>query len=725
MLRFEEIVEKVQRYNPKADLTMLRRGYIYSAKVHKGQVRMSGESYLSHPLEVAGIMADLELDVPSIVAALLHDTVEDTHATLKEIEEYFGEEVAALVDGMTKISKMEYKTREERQAENFRKMILAMVNDIRVILIKLSDRLHNMRTLEYLSRNKQIRIAQETLDIYVPIAHRLGIWILQRELEDLCLQFLHPEIYREIAEQLPAKMEGLDVYAQEIALLLQDQLKEFNLKAEVEGRHSSIYGIYNKMITHKIPFERIYNVIRMRIFVEKTIDCYTLLGVIHNLWKPVPGKFQDYIGVPKTNRYQSLHTLVMGHKGHPVKFQILTRSMQRYAERGITTQWKYKQSPKESLEQKSERFFWLDRLLQWQKELLDSREFMTSVKEDLFPDVIYTFTPQGEVRELLKGSTPIDFAFNIHTEVGKHAVGSFVNGRDVALDQPLRNGDTVEILTSEDQVPQREWLRFAKTPKARARIKDWVRAQERERSIEFGRALLQDSFEKFQVDPGFLEDEERFQAVIQKLGYHDRDKLFENLGYGKISVLQVVEKFVTAREFKRLKKKEEKLRKKEPYDLSVPGIQVTGMEDVFIHLASCCNPVPGDRIIAFIGDKRGVSVHEIDCPLVKELDVNPERRIEVQWDADARVARPVKVRVQAADQPGVLADICSAITAQGANIGRTQVVTGGDKTAQCQFEIEVYDRAQLDEILASIRKNKTVMYAERIKGVEGSMSYSG
>ncbi len=377
------------------------------------------------------------------------------------------------------------------------------------------------------------------------------------------------------------------------------------------------------------------------------------------------------------------------------------------------------------MEQKSERFFWLDRLLQWQKELLDSREFMTSVKEDLFPDVIYTFTPQGEVRELLKGSTPIDFAFNIHTEVGKHAVGSFVNGRDVALDQPLRNGDTVEILTSEDQVPQREWLRFAKTPKARARIKDWVRAQERERSIEFGRALLKDSFEKFQVDPGFLEDEERFQAVIQKLGYHDRDKLFENLGYGKISVLQVVEKFVTAREFKRLKKKEEKLRKKEPYDLSVPGIQVTGMEDVFIHLASCCNPVPGDRIIAFIGDKRGVSVHEIDCPLVKELDVNPERRIEVQWDADARVARPVKVRVQAADQPGVLADICSAITAQGANIGRTQVVTGGDKTAQCQFEIEVYDRAQLDEILASIRKNKTVMYAERIKGVEGSMSYSG
>ncbi|NOY54208.1 MAG: bifunctional (p)ppGpp synthetase/guanosine-3',5'-bis(diphosphate) 3'-pyrophosphohydrolase [Deltaproteobacteria bacterium] len=724
MLRFEDIIEKVQRYNAKADLTMLRRGYIYSAKVHQGQVRMSGEPYLTHPLEVAGIMADLEVDVPSIVAALLHDTVEDTYATLEEIEEYFGEEVAALVDGMTKISKMEYKTREERQAENFRKMILAMVNDIRVILIKLSDRLHNMRTLEYLSRTKQLRIARETLDIYVPIAHRLGIWVLQRELEDLCLKILHPEIYRQIAAQLPAQMKELDIYALEIALLLQDQLKEFHLKAEVEGRHSSIYGIYTKMRTHKIPFERIYNIIRLRIFVDKTIDCYTLLGVIHNLWKPVPGKFQDYIGVPKTNQYQSLHTLVMGHKGHPVKFQILTRSMQRRAERGITTQWKYKQSPKESLEQKAERFFWLKRLLQWQKELLDSREFMISVKEDLFPDVIYTFTPQGEVRELLKGSTPIDFAFNIHTEIGKHAVGSRVNGRDVALDYSLSNGDTIEILTSEDQVPQREWLRFARTPKARARIKDWVRGRERERSIEFGQALLLDSFKKFQIDPALIENDERFGEMIQKLGFHDREKLLENLGYGKISVLQVVEKFLPAREFKRLKKKEVKLRKKEPYDLSVPGIKVTGMEDAFIHLASCCNPVPGDRIIAFIGDKRGVSVHEIDCPLVQELDVNPERRIEVQWDADAKIPRPVKVRVEASDQPGVLADICSAITAQGGNIGRTQVVTGSNKTALCQFEIEVYDRTQLDEILASIRKNKTVKHVERIKGVEGSKSLS-
>ncbi len=719
MLRCEDLVEKVLSYNSTADVTMVRRGYIFSAKVHKGQTRMSGEAYLSHPLEVAGILTSLQLDVPTIVAGLLHDTVEDTHTTREEIEEYFGEEVASLVEGMTKIGKIEYQSQEDRQAENIRKMILAMVQDIRVILIKLTDRLHNMRTLEYLPRPKQIRIAQETLDIYSPIAHRLGLWVIQRELEDLCLKFLHPEYYEEIVSKLPAKQRELDDYAREIFPLMLPKLDEIHIHADVEARQSSVYGIYRKMLARKIPFERVFDVIRIRVLTERTIDCYTLVGVIHNLWKPVPGKFQDYIGVPKTNQYQSLHTLVMGHKGHPVKFQVLTFAMQRHAERGITAHWKYKKTPRESLEQKNERFFWLERLLQWQKELVDSREFLTSVKEDLFPDVIYVFTPKGEVRELMKGATPVDFAYNIHTEVGNHAVRCRINGMDAALNHPLRNGDSVEITTSKEQTPQREWLRYAKTPKARARIKEWLKSREREKSMEFGEALLRDAFDRYQVDLDLLKSGERFQEFIQKLGYHEKDKFLENIGYGKVSTLKVVEKLLPAKEFNRLKKREEKLRKKGHQGPVATGIFVSGVDDLFIHLASCCNPIPGDRIIAFIGDKRGVSVHEIDCPLVSELDVNPERRVEVTWDPEARVARPVKVRVYAVDQPGVLAEVCSVITMHGANIGKTQIVTGEDQGAQCNFEIEVYDRTQLEEILADIRKTKTVKSAERIKGVDG------
>ncbi len=718
MLRCEDIIEAVLSYNPGADITMIQRGYIFSAKVHKGQTRLSGEAYLSHPLEVAGILTQLQLDVPTIVAGLLHDTVEDTHTSRDEVQEFFGEEVASLVDGMTKISSIQYTTAEDRQAENIRKMIIAMVNDIRVILIKLGDRLHNMRTLEYLPKEKQTRIAQETLDIYAPIAHRLGLGIIQRELEDLSLKYLKPEAYEEISAKIPGKKLELNAYAAEISALIQEKIRVLNIQAAVQARPSSVYGIYKKMVSRQIPFDRVFDVIRIRILVKQVIDCYTLLGVIHNLWKPVPGKFQDFIGVPRTNRYQSLHTLVMGHKGHPVRIQILTNEMQRCADRGITVQWKYKQSPTESQEQKAERFFWLKRLLQLQKELLDSREFLTSVKQDLFPDVIYVFTPKGEVRELFKGSTPIDFAFNIHTEVGRRAIGCKVNGREVSLDFTLNNGDAVEILTSNEQTLQREWLRFAKTPKARARIKEWLRSKERERSIEFGRALLLDTFERYHADKTILDRDAAFQDLIQKIGYHDREKFLENVGYGKVSPLLAVEKLLPSKEFKRLKKKEDKLRKKEPGEAPATGIRVTGRDDIFIHMASCCNPIPGDRIIAFIGEKRGVTVHEIECPLVPDLDVNPERRIEVVWDPEARVERPVKVHVQAVDQPGVLADICSAITAQGGNIGKTQVFTSEDKTARCDFEIEVYDRKQLDEIMSAIGKNKTVLKVERVKGVE-------
>lgn len=719
MLRCEDILDAVYSYNPGADMTMIRRAYVYSAKLHKGQTRLSGEAYLHHPLEVAGILTQLRLDVPTIVAGLLHDTVEDTHATEEELEELFGEEVASLVDGMTKIGTLNHPSMEERQAENIRKMILAMVQDIRVILIKLADRLHNMRTLNYLARNKQVRIAQETQEIYVPIAHRLGIGTMQRELQDLCLMYLDAKAYEEISAKIPAKRLELETYAKEISALIQEKIKSMDIEAVVEGRASSISGIHRKMLVRKIPFERVFDVIRVRIFTERVIDCYTLLGVIHTLWKPVPGKFDDFIGVPKTNEYQSLHTLVMGHKGHPVRFQVMTHEMRRIADRGITAKWKYKQSLRESREQKAERFFWLNSLLQWQKELLDSREFLTSVKRDLYPDVIYVFTPKGEVRELPKGSTPIDFAFNIHTEVGKKTVGCRVNGRDVSLDFGLRNGDAVEIQMSEDQNPQREWLRFARTSKARTRIKEWLRGQERERSVEFGRALLLDTFERYRLDTALPDRKEEFEALLQKLGFHDQEKFLENVGYGKISPLLAVEKLVPTKEFKRLKKKEEKLRKKEPHGVSATGVRITGTDDLFVHLASCCNPIPGDRIIAFIGDKRGVTVHEIDCSLAVDLDVNPERRIEVTWDPDAKIPRPVRVRVQAMDKPGVLADICSAITTRGVNIGKTQIQTAGDKTAQCDFEIQVLDKEQLEEILGAIRKTKTVHKAERLKGVEG------
>ncbi len=500
VVRLEDIVERIQSYNPDADVDLLRRAYIFSAKVHQGQTRLSGEAYLNHPIEVAAIIAGLKLDAASVAAALLHDTVEDTATTDEEIRSVFGDEVAALVDGMTKLSRMELQSREQREAENFRKMIVAMAKDIRVILIKLADRLHNMRTLKHLPPEKQKRIAQETLDIYAPLANRMGISKIKTELEDLSFLYLNPEAYRDLEKKVSQRRIERETYINELIVIVKGQLAEHGYPGEVKGRPKHFYSIYQKMQKQGISFDDVYDLIAVRIITDTKVNCYAILGLIHSLWTPVPGRFKDFIGVPKSNLYQSLHTTVIGPKGERVEFQIRTEEMNRLAEEGIAAHWRYKERSAMS-QREEQQFAWLRQLLEWQKDVPDAKEFMETVKGDLFPDVVYVFTPRGDVKELPQGSTPVDFAYTVHTDIGHQCVGAKVNGKIVPLKHVLRNGDKVEVTTQTGHTPSRDWLKFVKTSKARTRIKAWLKVEERRRSILLGKELLEKDLRKHELSP--------------------------------------------------------------------------------------------------------------------------------------------------------------------------------------------------------------------------------
>jgi guanosine-3',5'-bis(diphosphate) 3'-pyrophosphohydrolase len=695
MIRFNDILEQVSAYNPQADLDFLKKAYVFSAKVHQGQIRLSGESYLVHPLEVAHILVKLQLDTASVVTGLLHDTLEDTYTNMEEVRQNFGEEIAQLVDGVTKISKITLKSSEENQAENFRKMILAMVKDIRVILVKLADRLHNMRTLKYHPPSKQMAIAEETLDIYSPLANRLGIDWIKNELEDLGFQYLHPDIYNDIKRKVATKEKERERYIGEVKRIITKKLFEYKIEAEVTGRPKQIYSIYKKMNAQDIDFDQVYDLTAFRIIVNNVKECYEALGIIHSLWKPIPGKFKDYIGLPKANRYQSLHTAVIGLYGERMEIQIRTLDMHRVAEEGIAAHWKYKEG-KFTEGEDDKRIYWVRQLLEWQRELQDNSEFLETVKMDLYPNDVYVFTPKGEVKEFPRGTTPVDFAYSIHTDIGHRCIGAKVGGRLVPLKYELKSGDTVAILTSPTHHPSKDWLKFVKTPRAQTKIRQWIKKEQRERSIALGREICEKEFRKFSLNFPKLFKSGEIQKVANDFSLQSVDDLMALVGYGKISPKQIAGKLVPPETLETGKKRKESriekiihLVQKKPQE----AIKIHGVDDVMVRFASCCNPVPGDRITGFITRGRGITIHTADCSNV--LNNDPQRKVKVEWDVKHKQTHPVRIRVICSDRKGLLADISSSITSNEANITNAQLNTTQNKRAICTFAVEIKDLSHL------------------------------
>ena len=715
IVRLEDIVEQIQSVNPEADVDLVRRAYIFSAKAHQGQIRMSGEPYMIHPLEVAMILADLRLDPATVAAAILHDTIEDTTSTLEEIRELFGDEVAKLVDGMTKLARIELQSREEREAQNFRKMIVAMANDIRVILIKLADRLHNMRTLTFLSPEKQKRTAQETLDIYAPLANRLGMQKFKTELEDISFMYLHTDEYQEIARRMAQKKVERQAYINELVEIVKRRLAEHGFKGEVSGRPKHFWSIWQKMQKQGISFDEVYDLIAVRIITDTKVNCYAILGLLHSLWTPVPGRFKDFIGVPKSNLYQSLHTTVIGPKGERVEFQLRTEEMHRIAEEGIAAHWRYKERSAVS-QREEQQFSWLRQLVEWQQDVTDAKEFMDTVKGDLFPDVVYVFTPKGDVRELPQGSTPVDFAYAVHTDIGHHCVGAKINSKIVPLKYVLRNGDRVEVVTQTGHAPSRDWLKFVKTSKARARIKAWIKAEDRRRSILLGKELLEKDLRKHDLSPSKVFKSEDLPRIAQEMSHNSVDDLLAAIGYGKVSVHLVANKLLPERpHVEALPKKPAKKPASAEKKTSGGGMKIGGMDEMLFHLSKCCNPVPGDKVVGFITRGRGISIHTADCPNVAEMTFDKDRMIDVSWGEVLPGAHSVRISVLTQDRPGLLANVSSSISAADSNISQAAVTTNQDKQAILSFTIDIHDIDHLNRIIKNIEGVEGVLEVKRVK----------
>ena len=711
MIRLNDIVDRVLSYHPEADVSLIEKAYVYSAKVHAGQVRLSGEPYLMHPLGVAGILARMRLDVFSIASGLLHDTLEDTDTGLDDLKRLFGTEVSQIVDGVTKIGRFEFSSHEERQAENMRKMILAMADDIRVVLIKLADRLHNMRTLNYHAVGKQRLIARETMDIYAPLAGRLGIDWIKTELEDLSFSYLDSDVFEEIVSGLKKNEEERERYIKEVKDVIEEKLAELDLRGKVSGRPKHIYSIYKKMMVQNLDLEHIYDIIAFRIILNSIRECYEALGVIHSSWKPIPGRFKDYIGMPKANMYQSLHTTVIGPYGERVEIQIRTEEMHRIANEGIAAHWVYKEG-RSVPESDSKRFTWLRELLEWQQDLKDPREFLETVRVDLFPDDVYVFTPNGDVKAFPRGSTPIDFAYSVHTEVGNQCTGAKVNGKLVPLKYELKNGDIVEIITSSKHVPSKDWLKIVKTSRARARIRHWIKTEERERSITLGREICEREFRKHSMNFNKYLNSDEFLQVAKSFSLQKVEDLLASIGYGKISALQAIGKLSSLIE---PEEKPDELLVERPERKERPihrgGVLVKGVDDILVRFAKCCNPLPGEQIAGFITRGRGVSVHRADCPSL--LSSGFERRIEVDWDRDAEEVHPVGLAVICANVKGMLAAISGALSNHDINILQANVRTRVDNRAECKFVVEVRDTDHLLGAMAAVRKIKNVIDVQR------------
>ena len=713
MIRLKDISDKVLSYHPNPRIDLIEKAYVFSAQVHKGQLRRSGEPYLIHPLEVAYLLADIKLDDVSVATGLLHDTVEDTYTTIETIENLFGPEIASLVDGVTKISKMSFHAIEEKQAENFRKMILAMAKDIRVILIKLADRLHNMRTLRFLPPEKTIELSQETLDIYAPLSNRLGIFWMKSELEDLSLLYLRPEVYYSLEKNVASRKKETAHYVNEVIELIKSRLQEFNLTAEVQGRSKHLYSIYKKMEVQHLDFDQIFDLVGFRVIVENLKDCYEALGIIHLLWKPVPGRFKDYIAMPKGNMYRSLHTTVIGPAGKRIEIQIRTDEMHHIADQGIAAHWKYKEG-KDIATKDDEQFAWLRQLLEWQQDLKDPREFLEIVKIDLFPEEVYVFTPKGAVKQFPQGATPVDFAYSVHTDVGHRCVGARVNGRLVPLKYQLHNGDTIEIITSPQHKPSRDWMRFVKTARARNKINHWMRLEERSRSIELGREIGEKEFKKQGLSFPKLLKKGSMGKLLTELKLKNEEELFASIGYGRISAKQLLHKFITPEELKKSEQEHSKIRKaaKRIIGASETGVIVKEIDHIMVKFGKCCKPLPGEKIKGYITRGRGVTVHTYNCIYIQGCD--QERLIDVRWDDRKKFIYPVKVEVTSIDKKGLLADISAAISSAEANISNASARTLEDNKAVSTFDLEVSDFKHLQSVMRSIEHVKGVLKVNRL-----------
>ncbi len=713
MIRINDILDCVTEAHPQADLDIVERAYIYSAQVHAGQLRLSGEPYLSHPLAVAHILAQMHLDPVSIAAGLLHDVIEDTHATAEEIEAMFGPEVGHIVSGVTKMSKVVVSDSRARQAESIRKMLLAMADDLRVILIKLADRLHNMRTLQYHKPAKRRHIAQETLDIYAPIAARLGIYWMKHELEDIAFMHTETDAYDQIRQLVAKSQAEREDYVQQVMAIIRPHMQAVHPPCRVLGRYKKYYSIHQKMRSQNLAFEDIYDIMAFRIVLATIPQCYEALGVIHSLWKPIDIKFKDYIARPKPNMYQSLHTTVIGPKGYRIEIQIRTEEMDEVARSGIAAHWSYKEGRSSDI-QVSQQFAWIQNLIENQENIQDPKEFMENVRIDLFPDEVYVFTPNGDIRSLTRGATPVDFAYLIHTEVGNHCAGAKVNGRLVPLQTELETGDMVEIIASPKGHPSKDWLGFVKTVKAKAKIRQWIKTQEKERSLTLGREMCDKAFRKYRLSFANLLKTAEMEKVVESFGFKNVDDLIASVGYGKITPLQVVRKFLVKPDAAEaddtlLKKLIGAVRKRKPKT----GVTVKGMDDILVRFGKCCQPVPGDAIVGYITRGAGVTVHRSDC--VNALKLSPDRYIEVEWNVEMAETYPVKIRIASLDRMGLLADVVSNFTKHGANILSAWTETRKDHTVDSLFTIGVKDAEHLNRILADIRKVKLVQDVRRTK----------
>jgi guanosine-3',5'-bis(diphosphate) 3'-pyrophosphohydrolase len=706
LMTIAALLEKVLAYQPEADVDVLKRAYFFSSEAHCSQKRIEGSPYIEHPLAVASILADMKMDIGTIAAGLLHDTVEDTETTVKDIRDLFGKEVAFLVEGLTKLSRMEFMTREEAQAENFRKMLLAMSEDLRIILIKFADRLHNMRTLQHLSANKQHRIALETLEIYAPIANRLGIGWMRTELEDLSFRTLMPDLYNELVRKVAKRKEEQEEYLKEVTVIVTNKLKEEGIPGKVSWRIKHYYGIYQKMQAQEITFEQVHDVLGLRIITDTKANCYAILGLIHSLWSPVPGRFKDYIGVPKSNMYQSLHTTVIGPRGERVEFQIRTSEMHMIAEHGIASHWRYKE--KGRIDEKGDRYIsWLRKLIQSQRELSDAKDFLEAVKGEVVPEVIYVFTPRGEIKEMPVGSTPVDFAYSIHTQVGNKCVGSKVNGRIVPLKFALRNGDTVEIITSPSQGPSRDWLKFVVTQRAKSRIKQWIKAEERKQSVELGIKLLEGELRRHDLSVAVLKSAD-MQKVLNFFNIQSLEDLHAFVGYGKLSAHQIVNKLLPEKPAE-----EVPVTKLQKPPKEQKGITIKGVDNVLYHRAKCCFPIPGDSLIGFVTRGRGVTIHRKDCPSLDRLAFDDARLVDVEWKPEGEATSPVKLLVETIDKPGILASISALISSVNVNISNITARSTEDEKAHITFILAVRDKGQLATLTQKIAQIEGVLKVSR------------
>jgi GTP diphosphokinase / guanosine-3',5'-bis(diphosphate) 3'-diphosphatase len=715
MIRFETLLEKVRSYSPDADLELLRRAYVFSALEHKGQVRHSGEPYLIHPLEVADSLADMKLDVVAVAAGLLHDVVEDTLTTPERIAELFGPEIAHVVEGVTKIGAIPFSSSEERQAENFRKMLLAMVDDIRVILVKLADRLHNMRTLQHLPEERRVKIAQETLDIYAPIANRLGMSKVKNELEELSFKYLEPKAYDALRAKVEAKRKSAEAVIDELTRTLRTKLEDAQVPIiTLDGRIKRLYSIHNKLKRQKIDLDRVYDFVAVRVITQSVKDCYAALGIIHQTWSPVPGRIKDFIAMPRPNGYQSLHTSVISEHGFPFEVQIRTDEMHRRAEEGIAAHWKYKEG--RVGDHRDERYFqWMRQLLEVQQEVRDPQEFLQNLKIDLYPEEVYIFTPKGEVRSLPRGATAVDFAYTVHTDVGHQCVGARINGRIMPLRTRLQNGDIIEIVTQAGHKPSRDWLTFVATSRARSKIRHVLVTEERTRSIELGRRLFDKEARRFSLNPSTLLESPELAKFATEYGAKSAEELLAHIGYGKLSARTVLQKSVPSSQLHEASPVVSMVRRVLRPGTSSDKIKVRGADDVMVFRAKCCNPIRGEKIVGYITRGKGVSVHSLGCPNVVNLMFDPERRIEVEWDSDGTDQAPYVVRLtmQVEDRKGMLAEISAKISDINTNITNMEARTGDDQQARIDMTVEIRDMKHLEKVIKSIKGVQGVLGVER------------